>query len=757
MTYPVSASRWIVLTLAVAFVSTAAAAPKPLKPKVWIDMDYGPFMSLTLESPKPQGNIAYKGIVVPLKPDRSAAMVFDTDLLRWSAGWNGEFIDWRNILFDGSHGTHCRIKGEQVFGTAKLPGWAKPGTEDFADPREFPHGPMPRDWMRWKGLYRDREHVILSYDVGGVAVLESAGLLEREGPTMFTRRLSVAPRKQRLLATISDTPGTLVELAGRGAELVRDGDRVRLSIPAGDEPVELKLFIAAGTDVGAKLKEVAADANAAAAGADVTLPRNSLVKHTDGGPARHKPIVTKIHRGDAKPDAAFAVDTLTLPADNPWKAQIRPGGLDFFQDGKRAAVCTWDGDVWIVDGLAGSGSGGGDELTWTRFATGLFQPLGLAIRDDAIYVLGRDQITRLHDLNADGEADWYEAFNHDAQVTEHFHEFAMDLQISPKDGDFYYMKGACHAKAATVPQQGTLMRVAADGGKSEIVCWGFRAPNGLAIGKDGKFFTTDQQGHWTPANRVNLIEPGKYYGYGLSYLPKEKPAEYEPPVTWVHPKFDRSPAQPFFVDSDKWGPLSGKLLMSSYGTGELELVMTETIEGKTQGGVVKLNLPQATTGIMRSRFSPADGQLYVCGLFGWAGNQTAPGGLYRVRYTGQPLRSPIDLRATKSGVVITFSEPLDKELAADVESYGVARWNYTRTAGYGSPDKKVSDGTAGQDPMTVTAARVSKDGRTVELDIKDMRPAMQMQIQYNLEDEKGGRVRGEIQSTVHVLGDAAGR
>ena len=58
---------------------------------------YGPFLSVTLEAPQPAGNLSYKGIVVPLKPDRSAAMVLDTDLLRWSAGWRGPFIDWKNI------------------------------------------------------------------------------------------------------------------------------------------------------------------------------------------------------------------------------------------------------------------------------------------------------------------------------------------------------------------------------------------------------------------------------------------------------------------------------------------------------------------------------------------------------------------------------------------------------------------------------------------------------------------------------------
>src|SRR3712207_7158045 len=98
------------------------------------------------------------------------------------------------------------------------------------------------------------------------------------------------------------------------------------------------------------------------------------------------------------------------------------------------------------------------------------------------------------------------------------------------------------------------------------------------------------------------------------------------------------------------------------------------------------DLPTAPTGIMRGRFNRADGQLYVCGLFGWAGDRTQPGGLYRVRYTGQPLRMPIDLHAVKTGVVITFTEPLDAETAADVGSYGITRWNYRRAADYGSPD-----------------------------------------------------------------------
>ena len=56
-------------------------------------------------------------------------------------------------------------------------------------------------------------------------------------------------------------------------------------------------------------------------------------------------------------------------------------------------------------------------------------------------------------MNDDGETDFYENFNNDAQVTEHFHEFAMDLQTD-KQGNFYYMKGARHALPAVIRPSG---------------------------------------------------------------------------------------------------------------------------------------------------------------------------------------------------------------------------------------------------------------------------------------------------------------
>ena len=50
-------------------------------------------------------------------------------------------------------------------------------------------------------------------------------------------------------------------------------------------------------------------------------------------------------------DGPFAVDTLGLPENNPWLCQLRLTGFDFLDGGRQAAVCTWDGDVWLVSGV----------------------------------------------------------------------------------------------------------------------------------------------------------------------------------------------------------------------------------------------------------------------------------------------------------------------------------------------------------------------------------------------------------------------
>ena len=389
----------------------------------------------------------------------------------------------------------------------------------------------------------------------------------------------------------------------------------------------------------------------------------SLEPFTKGGPRRW-PEVLKTQAVVGADSQAFAIDVLTHPTNNPWNCQMRLTGFDFYPDGRRAAVCTWDGDVWQVDGLDAPAKG----LTWQRIASGLFQPLGLKIVKDKVHVSCRDQIVILHDLNGDGETDFYECFNNDHQVTEHFHEFAMGLQTDA-EGNFYYAKAARHALKALVPHHGTLLKVSKDGSKTEILATGFRAPNGVCVNPDGTFFLTDQEGFWVPKNRIDLVERGGYYGnfWGYHDVTDTSDSAMKQPLCWITNAFDRSPSELLWVTGDGWGPLKGSLLNFSYGYGKVYVIPYEKVDGQVQGGMCALPMPHFPTGVMRGRFHPRDGQFYGCGMFAWAGNQSQPGGVYRVRYTGKPVHLPVGLSAKKSGMAVTFSAPLDRKSASDPE------------------------------------------------------------------------------------------
>jgi putative heme-binding domain-containing protein len=532
--------------------------------------------------------------------------------------------------------------------------------------------------------------------------------------------------------------------ANLSAEWTAVQGQLMLRIPAGLQPIRFTVWIP--TDTAAVRPD---DALSHVFVPDADL---DLVPMTHGGPARwpQKLMTTVVQGAD---DGPFAADVLTPPENNPWLAQTRFTGLDFFPDGK-IAVCTWDGDVWLIEPATPSppiDQPSTREVRWQRIATGMFQPLGLKIVNQKIHVICRDQLTVLHDLNGDDEIDYYECLNNDHQVTEHFHEFAMGLQTDD-DGNFYYAKSGCHGKEAVVPHHGTLLRVSKDGSRTDILANGFRAANGVCLNPDGSFVVTDQEGFWNPKNRINWITinpDGKpnFYGNMLGYHDVTDPSDdaMVPPLCWITNAFDRSPAELLWVTSDKWGPLKGSLLNLSYGYGKVFLVPHEKVGDRMQGGMIELPIPAFPTGVMRGRFHPADEQLYLCGMFAWAGNATQPGGLYRLRATGQPMNLPVHLNATKSGMKLNFTEPLDPA-SIQVKNIQLKTWSLKRTANYGSPhyDEQIK---------SLRAVSLSADGKTVTLDITDLRPTWCMEIVYALRSASGAAVTGTIHNTIHALGE----
>lgn len=712
--------------------------PKPSNIEPWVMMDYGPSLMATLEVGD-KGNFAYKGIAMRLDNGPGGVsrgrhwMMFDHDTMRMAAAWTGEgFIDWNGINFNGRHAIHPRLVGQVRFANPVGPGWANPETGMFDDPRlrgrdDKPYGPLPRAWAQYRGVYHHGNQTILSYTVGDAKILESPAYeATPDGKVVYTRTLNVGKSSRDLLTRVAPV-GIAVALVGKGTLAEQDGFTL-LRIPAAATPMMLKVLVADEKP------------DALQAFSKTVAPAVSLEPFTKGGPKRW-PEILKTQPVIGSDKEAFAIDVLTHPASNPWNCQMRFTGFDFHADERRAAVCTWDGDVWLVDGI------GGKELRWQRIASGLFQPLGLKIVQGKVYVCCRDQIVILHDLNGDGETDYYECFNNDHQVTEHFHEFAMGLQTDAV-GNFYYARGARHALKALVPHHGTLLRVSKDGSKTDILATGFRAPNGVCVNPDGTFFLTDQEGFWLPKNRINLVEVGSYHGnfWGYHNVIDSSDAAMAKPVCWITNAFDRSPSEMLWVTSDRWGPLKGSLLNFSYGYGKVYVVPYEKVGGEVQGGMCALPMPQFPTGVMRGRFHPTDGQLYCCGMFAWAGNQTQPGGFYRVRYTGKSVYLPIGLNATKTGMKITFSDKLDPKTASDPKSYAIQTWSLKRSAGYGSKhyDEKAAK---------VTGAKLSADGKTVTLEIANIQPTWCMEIRYTLAGVEGTGVDGIVHNTIHRLNE----
>jgi len=767
-----------ILVTAMALLCLAGPAPAAQR---WNEMDYGPFLTSSVTMHPPNDPETVKGVTVraiTVKVGPNASVCFDTNLMRYAAGWTGGWLKLMGTPFDGTHrppeGSRPAVQGDIVFETSQsTPGWASP-QGDFFDPRPEPYVPLPHEYAHYKGLYIDGDHVVFSYTVGDCDVLECPWYDDDgKGHGAFTRTFKFGPSLQDQTIVVCESaaaPGTrgiappgaadfskqdggaaqdlavlddltaAVEQAPPGATWQIARNHILLKVPAANAAREFKLVIGNPKPVGTSPYESARSV------VDVDTM-------THGGPARY-PQLIETQGVLGKGTQPYVVDTLTLPDDNPWKSWMRIGGFDFFEGGKRAAVCTWSGDVWIVSGIDGKL----EKLAWKRFATGLYQPLGLKIVNNEIYVLCRDQVTILHDLNGDGEADFYENFNNDISVTPNFHEFVFDLQQAP-DGSFFFTKGAPLLGTELLDpigvNNGCVLHLSKDGKKLENYATGLRAPNGTGMGPHGEVSCSDNQGIWTPVDRVNLVKKGGFYGLPGTSHRNPFPTKYDPPLFWVpYPNPDNSGGGQAWVPDDRWGPFKGDMLYLSYGKCSLFHVLQEEVDGVHQGGIVRFPL-KFDTGIMRARFNPADGQLYVAGLRGWQTDAGHDGALQRVRYQGSesnPVRDVSALHITKSGIDISFTVPLDSKSATDAQNYSVQWWNYQWTKKYGSDEYKVSDPKkVGRDKVDVKSIALSPDGKTVHLEIPDIRPVMQMAIQVNVDAADAKPVKLEIDNTINQV------
>ena len=726
-----------------AFAAIKMAPPKKTPVKAVggaLPSKFGNFVGTALRVGKDPGgdNDAFRAQVIRLNPEGTACVAFDADTMRMVAGWTAGGLTLKGLPFTGGHGQFPSVDGEKVFTNSATPGWAS-ADGSFAEPRKPedgaypPLGPLPKAHAYYKGLYVHGDRVVLKYTVNGDEVLEMPAL--EDG--VITRTIQ-GTFSEPAIISLSTQEG---EISASGGVIFKTEDgRTVLKIPAGKQHIK----IAYATKL-------------------TSAELEDLTPFTKGGPARYTETVTT--KGElAKDDgsAAYLLDRLTVPYKNPYGIQMRIGGFDFFtSDPSKAAVCTWDGDVWIISGIDDSL----ENLIWKRFASGGHETLGLCIVDDVIYTVADDQITRYHDLNGDGEADFYENFNNGWELTSGFHAFCFDLQTGP-DGDFYFafgspVRGGGRSFERMSRHHGSIIKVSKDGSELERYATGLRAPNGIGVSPSGQITAGDNEGTFVPRCPIHWIEKGEFLGVvdssenwaTMKTTPTTKqrsadrkqhlePAEAPVPLAWLPKNVDNSNGGQVWVTSDKWGPFAGKMLHMSYGQSALYVVMKEQKGDIIQGGVVKIPV-RPTSSAMRAKFNKRDGQLYIAGLKGWQTNAAKEGGLDRVRYTGRPVAMPSSLNVRDGGIEIGFTQKLDKELAEDPESYAIKGSNIEWSHNYGSGEKAATS-------MVAKSAKLLAGGKSVFVEIEGLAPVHMMQIRLDLETKDGAEISDTIYNTIHV-------
>jgi putative heme-binding domain-containing protein len=573
--------------------------------------------------------------------------------------------------------------------------------------------------QQYRGLYRNGRHVVFRYQIGQADVLDRSWQISDQ----FARSLQITgtlPQDSSL--TLLETKSAALQLpqpAGLSAVSFSDGADQWTIVLRGDESV--KLVIAerqiqlkfANHDLDqpihlAFLRGDAADSMQSFAQLDIPSP-DSL---TAGGRSQwsERTVTTTGERGED--EAAFAIDTLTIPAfeKNDFNVPFRVSAFEFVAD-NRCYVATLYGDIWIVDGIDDQLG----NLHWQRVASGLHQPLGLLFQNGNLLVTGRDQITRLHDLNGDQEFDFYECLTN-SYSTAPGHEVVTCLRQDEHQN--LYFSNAVDGIMKYDPQYHTL----------ETLGNGIRYCNGIDVTPDGQvILATAQEGPWTPATAIFNVGGRSYHGLGG---PKKNVGQYgyDLPMCYVPRGVDPSAGEVTWLPDDpRIGPLAGHYVGLSSSNCTHYLVLREEIDGVVQGGVVPLP-GQFLSGAHRLKFNPQDGFIYVAGTQSWQSYAAAQGSLQRLRYTGRPLDLPSAVETHENGLILRFNTQLDP-VSVKLANVFCEQWNYLYSPAYGSEEYSIrAPGRPGHDEVEVRSVHLLADGRSVFVELPQLHPVMQLHL-----------------------------
>ncbi|MGB0767128.1 MAG: hypothetical protein ACPGYV_05415 [Phycisphaeraceae bacterium] len=454
------------------------------------------------------------------------------------------------------------------------------------------------------------------------------------------------------------------------------------------------------------------------------------------------------------------------------------GGLGMLSDG-RLVVARFDaqtlkapsptaepnGELWLLSNVTADDP---KDVVGEQIATGLYEPSGVYVIDDAIYVSQRSELTK---FTQSPDETWQAETIASGWDTNDFHQISAGLPWVPgptaeHPGFFYMSRGAGLGKNQNPPNHASVWKIdlsQPDGENVEVLTGGHRTPNGLGLNTAGDCFVIDNQGGWTPANEINHVQQGRFYGYYLrDNPPKANAAPFQPEVrdgkTGVTPpaislpqdEIGNSPTELLLFP--KGHVFEGQMALGDMRYGGLNRVFLEKVNGVYQGCAMRFT-QGLEAGPNRIFFGP-DGSLYVGGIGGrhastwyWNNEKGQPtyGGLERLTPTGQDVFEIDKMIATRDGFILSFTKPIAKDVLEDPSTYAVKQWTYVPTGKYGGPKIDLHD-------LSVTQAVASDDGQSVRLVVPNLREGFVVHLQTDPTSTDGDPIwSGDIWYTLNQI------
>ena len=411
--------------------------------------------------------------------------------------------------------------------------------------------------------------------------------------------------------------------------------------------------------------------------------------------------------------------------------EVMEGGSIAIMDDRRVALSTRRGDIWICDGAFGDVT----RATWSKFASGLHEPLGMAYRDGWFYLTQRPEVSKIRDSDGDGRADEFRTIAAPWGINGDYHEYAFGTDPD-KDGNIWVVLCLTGSFNAHSPWRGWCFKVEPDGTATPIVA-GIRSPGGIGFNMAGDVFYCDNQGVWNGSSSLKHLKPGGFVGNpsGNTFWEQSPVMGKRPPdpqdksrmqdqrkripqlvptaVYLPHGKLGQSPTG-IIPDhtGGKFGPFAGQLLVGEQTHSQVQRVFLEKINGVYQGAAFPF-LEGYRSGIVPLRLSD-DGSLFVGTTNrGWGARGGLPFSFERTRWTGKVPFEIHEMRIQPDGFELTFTKEVDPRTAGDKASYAMNTWTYIYQAAYGSPevDKTTPE---------IQSVTVGSDRKSVRLRIKGL-------------------------------------